>query len=809
MLDKALVDIANRAARRSVNRAALAAYKGSHAVVVAPGTPSVMPRQQQHAVQPTVGAQLLDEAGRDYDGLHRQTAFEDRIGNLDTFPAVASPMDVLEKLHSVPHRYAMEAVGVLLRAGRTEEAVQLISGWAAAEGPLSRRRRSLSRRGRARASGELEATIAQLGELRDAQTLRVVAEVLEATLAEQAAFTGGGRTACAGCSPADKVRLSAFKLMAPLGQQRTRLAYAAAADAICRLSEEDGVFVAEKMALLEKAARVSSPGSPAAIPPALQRTFAECIESGPLYSEALARSVCEDLPALFASPAEYGARALVDLPMREARRAAAELRSLESLAAPASSSGGLLSLVSRFLNVSTPLQTAGRNAAILSALTGRESGTPRAAPSQLRLAARSSIVEALHSRSRPERNAVSAALLRRPQLLRALGISPCAVLATYGESFYTVSEANPLMSRMCLRAIPTLVRRGRERDAAKLAWNHLSAQCPATVALLRRDPSAVDFIAAAACRTMREARQSQDAWMAHRSLALLRTAHAANAATPAHIIALCTCALDLGVHFAAVKELVDDLYGARGDTGAWILNCVRVCAESQDESARLHVTRSSLPARIRVALQSWCGGYFGGSSLSRPSFLVVQSPSRSKQLALWSMTGEPGANPVLAALTRTLFLDPAARTAFLNCDHFECGWRQRRAAVGHAAPHRSRADPSPRQQQQATRFCAWEVAASVASNCTNDATYERMVNTLFARPALDAEQRQQQKEQQQQQHCGGTMADYSRARLRALLQTEIDYPDEKLISDLGASGGAHRQHSDGISGACPASNAVV
>lgn len=604
--------------------------------------------------------------------------------------------DLILPIIAYPFSLAVEAVSVLIEGGQHDQVIHILTSW-------NRGSSQIMLSSRQRAQKLLLSAVSTIGSLKDAQTLRSVLSILDSSLAQQVHFRATGPRGAFGVSFQQKLDLSESALLTCLGANRTYVLLVEVVKTLCEFREDEGVSQHEKALLIDTATRAFSQlrgENTLIVPYSLYDQFGELSDS------SLFKSLQQVNPRLlnaFQHPSQYSMLTALSLPRHEVRYIEKTL----------STTAWKWEMASNFfLSRSQLLNVASENRALRRIILGssNEIGI------QILDSIREKIIGQLVSPRRSNQKVVAYQLLQNPKILRKLNLSHISVFTSYALSFRSMREANSTFVKACVKVIPYLHQRHRYVEIAQLAWNHLSVNCSANVSSLQNIYRGFDIIASSVCRVMREklTDETAESWMGHRTLSLLQVANDAGVVTPAHIIPLCAAAMDAGVHFSTVQESIYSLYPNDDITRMWIVNMVRICAESNDMTVTVHRSRSLLSKSFKSALDAvLC------LLPTCTSSVEVRVPSRSKQLALWTLINDPTLSPALLATINYVFLDNDTRQSFLKGDYL-------------INTHVSCDSEIKSEMQIVNQIFTWETVAGIASNCTTDSAYARILQSLVA-----------------------------------------------------------------------------
>ncbi|CAJ1989141.1 hypothetical protein conserved [Leishmania donovani] len=661
-------------------------------------------------------ADALRDSRNDYLTHLQSSTLYSSLSALAPMRATDESNTLLRSAEGFPFLYAQEAFCVLIKAGEAQHALRLTTFWKYQKPKHLRVVRKKVKR-------ELFRTISTLEEVKDASTLKALIDILSSALQEQqlahkSALQAVSLTHSDACQP-----FIQYKLFAPLGSTATADVLVCAAEAACRLDGGEGIPTLEKLVILDKCAsvRVSS-ATTARLPYQLYRLL-EAWAAERLLDPKLTEQVCPDLPPKLLHPSHYTTLDILALSTAEARYIHKNWIS-RGLFQPNSDKLGQCSkwscIMGRLLANSKTLQAVEAKCLLIALMCGPAkpaiTGDSRSVST-----VRRSILRLLRNLKPSVRRHAAANLLKKRHLFAALKISPFTTACVYLQSFHSKNTVDPTLCKMCTALLFRLCRAGRYADAARVIWNHLSVECSVTAALFKKNAMTVEFAVVAVSHAMREAcaKKYSRSWMGYRSLALLRAAaSASNHVTVMYCAPVCVGALECGVPFAAVNEALSHIFSNDAAQKAWALNLVRLCSDAEVTPTKAKADRCGIDANVASYLAQMCrlqGGKDGEA--------VLQTPSRSKQLALWTTLTEPHSNPRLNALMTAVFLDRTARDSII-----ECTWFLRQSQNTHFFAQKERAKEMPLLD-----IWNWEVAAAMAANCSSDESFMAFVECLKRR----------------------------------------------------------------------------
>ncbi|RNF16206.1 uncharacterized protein Tco025E_05246 [Trypanosoma conorhini] len=658
-------------------------------------------QQQQHAL-------ATREVGPSTAALHGVSDTWSSALAVIKFSRSGAQRDPAWEMHHLPLSLAAQCVAILVEAGQTARGVEVMQSW---QRPVARAKT----RSRIRATARMRRTLKTLGTIGDVETLRTVVSVLHQSLTEQRQLPRHQHRPQARAPSYETSVCAAAKdsypLLSELGMQRTRLLLVEAVHELV-MQDESVVPVFEKLTWINATAAATAPRGAQVqclIPFMLQDDFVQVIQSSPSYDESLLQQIGPAFHTGFVHPTQCDPAEILSMPRSEVRRLYKK---------GISPSGELWRDVKQLVLPHSPLlQQACQVATLVDVLCGPVEAPAVAHGRRERRASeltneqrllRKFLVAQLRSSRSLSRRMWSCALLRHPRLLYRLNLSPLMVFCASALTFRSFQVYVPFV-RCCVPLLRRLRRVGHDEEAARLVWNHLSVDSPALAAVFKHHPLALEDAVTVVCRTMRTGVGGRrEAWMGHRSLAVLRVAAAAGLLTPAHCVPTCAAALDCGVHFATVRQLVGEVFGDDSDTARWVLDMVRLTAES-------HTTRLLVPldspchsTRMRSLLRRYA---YESDVVGSPPAVELRVPSRSKLLALWTMVHDDVMNTSLRRLTCRLFLDGEALAEWNKI-------------------------PPPTQQagaQGLNDLFREELFASIAANCTTEKSYVMFMDALLSR----------------------------------------------------------------------------
>ncbi|KAF8297185.1 hypothetical protein TcYC6_0081550 [Trypanosoma cruzi] len=623
--------------------------------------------------------------------------------------------DIAWQMHQLPLPLAAQCVAILFEAGQFAMGVELMHSWQHPEARTTIRAKS-------RATNWMRRTIKTLGVIGDVETLRTVVSVLHQSLMEQKhrlQRQPGPHTNASSSEPSVGVTSEdSYPFLSALGMQRTRLLLVKAVHELS-MQDEGVVPVYEKLSWINATALATRPQgaqSPCLIPFILQEDFVNVIEPSPSYDENLLQQIGPAFLSGFVHPTQCGPAEILSMPRNE-------IRCLYKKGI--GPSGKLWTEVKDLvLPDSHILQQAFQAATLVDALFGPvEHILPRHRRGKKRTSEltknqsqlRSFFISQLRSSRSLSRRRWSCALLRYPRLLQRLNLSPLMVFCESALTFCSFKVHVPFV-RCCMPLLRRLRRMGHDEKAARLVWNHLSVDSPVLALLFKENPWTLEDAVTVICRTMRTGvGMRREAWMGHRSLAVLRVAAASGLLTPAHCIPTCAAALDCGVHFATVQQLVEEVFGHDGDTTQWVLNMVRLTTESHTTRLLVPLESPSHSTRMRSLLRRHA---YESNAICSPPSVELCVPSRSKILALWTLVNDEFTSISLCRLICRLFLDEGSLMESNNISE---------------ATHVG--------LQGLNNFFCEEVLASIAANCTTERSYVIFMDAILSRRRLRDAQR--------------------------------------------------------------------
>ncbi|CAJ1043312.1 hypothetical protein Q4I32_004259 [Leishmania shawi] len=732
-----------------------------------------LPRPAPHTLPKEVAAELRNS--RVYSGNRTDTLFSPKAdalcdsrtdylthlqssslySSLSTLTPVVCTTDendtLLRSAERLSFLHAQETFCALIKAGEAQSALQLTTFW-------KYRRPKRLRVARAKVRQELVRTIRALEELKDTSTMKALIEVISSSLKEQqlarkSSLQAVSLTHSDVCSP-----FIEYKLFEPLGSTATAHILVCAAEAACRLGDGEGMSVLEKLAILDKCAHVSATKAGTARLPYQLYRLLEAWTAERVLDTKLVGQVCPNLPSKLVHPSHYTTLDILSLSAKEARYIQRNWVSW-GLFQPYSDKLSQLStwsgMVNRLLASSKALQAVEAKCLLVALMCGPVTHATTL-DSRAITAARKSIVRLLRSSQPGVRRHAAASLLKKRHLFAPLRISPPTTAYVYLQSFHSKSAVDPTLCKICAALFFRMCRAGQYVGAARVVWNHLSVECSATAGLFKRNTMAVELAAVAMSQAMREAcaKKYGQSWMGYRSLALLRTAASTSQhVTVMHCVPVCVGALECGVPFAAVSEALSHIFSDDAAQKAWALNLVRLCSDAEMTPTQVKANRCGIATDVASYLAQACrvqGNKDGKATL--------QTPSRSKQLALWTTLTAPDSNPRLNALMTAVYLDGSARDSIL-----ECTWCHRQSQNTRVFSQKERATKTPLSD-----IWYWEVAAAMASNCSSVESLTSFLKCLNHRKPRGAS-------------CTGENAD----NVAALLCSELDADHCTSVVSLG------------------------
>ncbi|GET88905.1 hypothetical protein, conserved [Leishmania tarentolae] len=665
----------------------------------------------------SVKANALRDSRNEYITHLQSSTLYSSLSTLTPAVRTADESDtLLRSAEGFPFLHAQEAFCALIKAGEVRNALQLTTFWKYQKPKHLRRARKKVKR-------ELSKTISVLEEVKDATTLKALIDILSSALKEQqrtqkSALQALSLTYSNACPP-----FIQYKLFAPLGSAATADMLVCTAAAVCRLNDREGISVLEKLVILDKCAYASvTSAATTRLPYQLYRLL-EAWTTERLVDTKLIEQVCPDLSPKLLHPSHYTSLDILALSVTEARYIQKNCVS-RSLFQPNSDKPGQgprwTCIMGQLLASSKTLQAVEAKYLLIALMCGR--AKPVTTGDNRSLGdARKSILGLLRNLQPSVRRHAAVNLLRKPHLFAALRISPFTTTCIYLQSFYSRNTVDPTLCKICAVVLFRLCRAGRYTDAARIIWNHLSVECSVTAELFRKNAMTVESVVVAVSHAMREAcaNNSSQSWMGYRSLALLRAAaSASHHVTVMYCAPVCVGALKCGVPFAAVNDALSHIFKDDTAQKAWALNLVRLCSGAEVTSTKIKAERCGVAADIASFLVQMC--CFQGSKDGKA---VLQIPSRSKQLALWTTVTEPRSNPRLSALMAAVFLDPTARDSIL-----ECTWFPQKSQKTRFLGEKERANEIPFLE-----IWNWEVVAGMASNCSSDECFRTFLECLKRR----------------------------------------------------------------------------
>lgn len=625
---------------------------------------------------------------------------------------------LLRNAEALPLTYATESFCILLNAGQVNLAIQLASFWQykVPKNPVIARRK---------AKAFLKNSIRTLQQIKDTTTMIALIEMLSDALKEQVdhekiTLQTHALHFCHKCPESIQ-----FKLFAPLGVRTTSELLYQALMATCTAEEIDVTSMMEKLVLMDRAATPQN-GYAALldkvyIPFPLYRFWGQ-LEASPAFDSSFIEDVCPNLPSKLVHPAEYDIVDILGLSKRDALYIHRnwEAQSIFGNECHENNSTSRWRRVkSQVSHHSKMFEKAEENAVLISILA-RKSVT-HGESDLLKKRLRKKVTYLLKASSPALRRYTAFSLLRRKDILKELQISPIPVAAVYAQSFFSKNTVSPMLCRLCSPVIKQCCILGQYKEAARVAWNHLSVNCECNTKLFRSQALLFDYVTVSISKAMFCAVDSGAAqpWMGYRSLALLRIAASSTAVTPLHCVPVCVAALGCGTPFAAISETLAYVFPEKSQQ-RWVLDLVRVCSEVDVKETYLNLDHPSISTSFKSMVSRLSSGQKTKKGDSR---ILVESPSRSKQIALWSLVNEENSNTRLTALIVSAFLSESVRGNLLNCDYIL-------AKDSAALP---KGNTSTKEACTLTDAYYWEVAASIASNCTTDDSFRTLLNALISK----------------------------------------------------------------------------
>ncbi|KPI86439.1 hypothetical protein ABL78_4518 [Leptomonas seymouri] len=719
MWKESLVDITRRAGKK----AALPQLQKVVRSVVVDNHVSQASALRSAASVFSPASEALHSSQNKYQHQLKSSILQSSLENGKPLVRAADSTDaLLRQAEQLPFSYAQEAFCALMKAGEIQLALQLVSFW-------KRDKTTSLKSSRRKVIQELNKTIQVLEELKDSTTLKALINILKDSLKEQVFAQKELLRAVALTHSRNHSPHLQNKLFAPLGVAPTSDALLHAVEAIYRLGKEGGISAFEKLLLADQCTSCTineiTPSGTPRLPFSLYRHI-EALRVEEKLDDNFVQQVCPDLVNKFVHPSHYRTIDILSLSIKEAKYIDEHWKVCEffesSSAKSETTSSAWCRIVSRVLSQSPALRSVEEKQLLVS-LIANKGQVEGLLQDQTWVNLRARIIRLLQHSQRPIRRFTAAALLKRKYLVTSLKISPIRIGTVYAQSFYSKGRAGPVLCTFCDFVVRYLCQNGRYREAAGLAWNHLSVECPATRKLFRSSPTAVNFAVLSMSRTMRDAAAEGNAkrWMGYRSLALLRLAAASsNNVTVLHCVPICANAMSCGVPFSAVNEVLYNIFRTDEAQRTWAVNLVRLCSQSESIPMQFSPTRSGVASDFRKILTSSCG-----VKNNLHEGLLICSPSRSRQLALWKTITEPETNPRLKALMMAIFLSEGVRNDILTCSFLldpSNGAFEGNSALNHAPT--------------AEDIWSWEVAASIASNCTTTESYRSFLECLKKRKSI-------------------------------------------------------------------------
>ncbi|KPA79083.1 hypothetical protein ABB37_05608 [Leptomonas pyrrhocoris] len=717
MWKNSLVDITRRAGRKT----ALPQLQKTVKTVLADGRVSQASALSSAHPIFSPASEALHVSQSDYQHQLKSSILQSSLENDKPLLRTADHSDaLLRQTEHLPFSYAQEAFCALMKAGEVQLALQLVSFWQQGDRITSVR---LSRR---KVTKELRKTIQVLEKLKDSTTLKALINILSDSLKEQVFAQKMSLHAVALTHSRSGSPRVQYKLFAPLGAVATSDILVCAVEAACRLGKKEGMSAFEKILLADQCAsstisEVLPSGTPR-LPFPLYRQI-ETLRVEENLDDRFIHQVCPDIASKLVHPSHYRIIDILSLSIDEAKYIDSNWKIQEILSASSVSSdapsNAWCRVARRVLPQSPSLQSVEEKQLLIS-LISHKTQRAEVLQDQTWMNLRSRVIKLLKNSKQPVRRFTAAALLNCKHLVTSLKISPVEIGSVYAQSFYSKGRVDPALCAFCDFAVRRLCRNGRYRDAARLAWNHLSVECPATKSLFHASSTAVDFAVLSMSRAMRDevAKGNAQNWMGYRSLALLRLAAVSgNSVTVLHCVPICVNAMNCGVPFAAIKQALSCVFSSDDAQRKWAVNLVRLCSQNEIVPAQLLPTRRGVSSDFRKLLTSVCG-----AKANLNDGLLVHSPSRRRQIALWETVTDPEVNPRLNALTLATFLSEDVRSDILNCSFL---LHSPKSALGDDFAR----SPAPTVDD----IWSWEVAASIASNCTTPESYRSFLKCLKQR----------------------------------------------------------------------------
>ncbi|ORC84559.1 uncharacterized protein TM35_000431270 [Trypanosoma theileri] len=677
-----------------------------------------------------------------------------------------------QRMYELPLSLAAESVAILLKAGKGTTAVDLLHSW---QHPTRR----IQLKSKVIATRHLQRALKTLGVIGDVETLRSVISILHRELLEQkrqldqqgektpisisistssssSSTVREGEGGKLGSSENSTVETCTERrgLFSALGPQRTRLLLVKAVHELI-IQDESLVPVYEKLTWINAVTiatmrTMEGKQTSCLIPFELQDDFHRVVERSPLYNAQLLQQIGPAFACGFRQPTQCSPAEILSTPRSEMRRIYTQKAFL-------SSKDEWTELQQLLLSHSPCIRHACDTTLLLRLLCGRQvrkgdmhlSKNKDKEEEEQRKRLRQYFITQLQSSRSSARRMWSRMLLRHPPLLSQLHLSPLMIFSTCALTFRSF-HVHQTFVRCCLPLLRRLRRMGRSVDAARLVWNHLSVVHYTLAVLFSQNPRAFENAVAVVSRTMREGVGGRcEAWMGHRSLALLRAAAAiptttistgistgitkskrkgkgkgsrssnsnnsvpSSIVTPAHCIPICAAALDCGVHFATVQQFVKEMFPNDDNISTWILNMVRLTAKSHVSRVCIPLESASHGAHLRSLLRQYA---YVSNAVGSSALVEVCVPSRNKLLAFWSMLNDDKISIPLRRLICRFFLDEINHMATTT----------RRSMHGKVSS----------VQEVLHELYREEVLASIASNCTTESSFIICMDALIAQRRL-------------------------------------------------------------------------
>jgi hypothetical protein len=629
---------------------------------------------------------------------------------------------LLRQAQRLPFLYAQQAFCVLMRAGEVQLALQLVSFWQSKKPPNLK----VSRR---RVKKELEDAIDDLEKLKDFTTLKSFINILSDALKEQTFAQKELFRTVALTHSRELLSNAQYRLFAPLGIDATSDVLQHAILAVYGLGKESGVSAFEKILLADQCASSTIsetvPGGSPHLPYSLLRQI-EALQAAENIDGSFIHQVCPELTSKLVHPSHYRIIDILSLSADAARYIEKHWKT-QGVLSPSSTTIEAIPtawcrLTHRVLPDSPSLQSV-REKQLLISLLAQTGHIADLMHDQTWSNLRAQLIKLLKHAHQSVRRFTAAALLKNRHVATNLKISPAEIGVVYAQSFYSKGKVDPALCAFCNFAVRRLCRNERYREAARLAWNHLSVDCPATQYLFRSSSAALDFAVLSMSRAMRSAAAEGRAksWMGHRSLALLHLAASyGNNVTVLHCVPVCVNAMDCcGVSFATVSEFLSNVFSTDNSQKKWAMNMIRLCSANETVPMQISEPRRCVASDFFKFLMDICD-----SSKSRRGPSIIRSPTRSKQLALWETVHSQEANHCLNGLMIASFLSEAARKEILNCSF-----------LLNSPTSTVKSSGTDNAKLTAEDVWNWEIAASIASNCTSTKNYQMFLKALRCRKA--------------------------------------------------------------------------